>query len=129
MQFLVMELVAGETLAELIARGPIPIDEALALFKGIADGLEAAHGKGVVHRDLKQANVKISPDGTVTILEVGIAKALVGRRKSTSARSVGRSRIASGRSRRKGEPNRRGRGAAESCSIATATSLWPSRSQ
>ena len=78
MQFLVMELVEGETLAELIARGPIPIDEALALFKGIADGLEAAHGKGVIHRDLKPANVKISPDGTVTILDFGIAKALVG---------------------------------------------------
>ena len=77
-QFLVMEVVEGETLAELIARGPIPIDEALALFKGIADGLEAAHDKGVIHRDLKPANVKISPDGTVTILDFGIAKAFVG---------------------------------------------------
>ena len=77
-QFLVMEVVEGETLAELIARGPIPIDEALALFKGIADGLEAAHDKGVIHRDLKPANVKISLDGTVTILDFGIAKAFVG---------------------------------------------------
>ena len=61
--FLIMELVEVETLAERIARGPIPIDEALPLFIQIAEGLEAAHEKSIVHRDLKPANVKIGPDG------------------------------------------------------------------
>ena len=74
-QFLVMELVEGETLAERIAKAPIPVDEAIPLFIQIAAGLEAAHGKGIIHRDLKPANVKITPDGTPKVLDFGLAKA------------------------------------------------------
>ncbi len=74
--FLVMELVEGETLAERIKRGTIPVDEALPLFLQIAEGLEAAHEKGVIHRDLKPANIKVSEDGNVKILDFGLAKAM-----------------------------------------------------
>jgi serine/threonine-protein kinase len=74
--FLVMELVEGPTLAERIARGPIPVAEALTFARQIAEALEAAHEKGVVHRDLKPANVKIAPDGKIKVLDFGLAKAL-----------------------------------------------------
>ena len=74
--FLVMELVEGETLADRIARGSIPVDEALPLFVQIAEGLEAAHEKGVIHRDLKPANIKVSEEGNVKILDFGLAKAM-----------------------------------------------------
>ena len=74
-KFLVMELVPGETLAEKIKRGAIPIDEALGIAREIAEGLEAAHERAIIHRDLKPANVKIAPDGKVKILDFGLAKA------------------------------------------------------
>ena len=78
-RFLTMELVEGETLAERIARGPIAVSEAVALFIQIAEGLEAAHQKSVVHRDLKPANVKITSEGDGKILDFGLAKGLPGR--------------------------------------------------
>jgi serine/threonine protein kinase len=73
---LVMELVEGPTLAERIADGPIPLDEALRIAQQIAEALEAAHERGIVHRDLKPANVKVRPDGAVKVLDFGIAKAM-----------------------------------------------------
>jgi serine/threonine protein kinase len=72
---LVMELVEGETLAERIARGPIPMDDALPIARQIAEALETAHDSGIVHRDLKPANIKVRPDGAVKVLDFGLAKA------------------------------------------------------
>ena len=71
-----MELVEGPTLADRIAKGPIPIDEALPIAKQIAEALEAAHEAGVIHRDLKPANIKVRKDGTVKVLDFGLAKVL-----------------------------------------------------
>jgi Tol biopolymer transport system component len=73
---LVMELVEGPTLADRIAEGPIPVDEALPYARQIAEALEAAHEQGIVHRDLKPANIKVRPDGVVKVLDFGLAKAL-----------------------------------------------------
>ena len=75
--YLILELVPGETLAERIARGPIPVDEALQIAIQIAEALEEAHEHGIVHRDLKPANIKITPDGKVKVLDFGLAKAFV----------------------------------------------------
>ena len=75
-QALVMELVEGPTLADRIAQGPIPVDEALPIAKQIAQAIEAAHEQGIIHRDLKPANIKLRPDGTVKVLDFGLAKAL-----------------------------------------------------
>jgi serine/threonine-protein kinase len=75
-RFLILELVEGETLADHIARGPIPVDEALAIAIQICEALEAAHEKGIVHRDLKPANVKLTPEGKVKVLDFGLAKVM-----------------------------------------------------
>jgi Tol biopolymer transport system component len=76
--FLALELVEGEDLKERLARGAIPLDEALEIAEQVAEALEEAHNKGIVHRDLKPANVKLTPDGKVKVLDFGLAKAWSG---------------------------------------------------
>jgi serine/threonine-protein kinase len=75
-QAIALELVEGPTLADRIAHGPIPLGEALTIARQIAEALEAAHGQGIIRRDLKPANIKLRPDGTVKVLDFGLAKAL-----------------------------------------------------
>src|SRR3984893_16418274 len=80
---LVMELVEGPTLADRIAQGPVPLEDALPILKQITEALEYAHDRGIVHRDLKPANIKVKPDGTVKVLDFGLAKALSDEGKPT----------------------------------------------
>src|SRR5262245_23866370 len=75
-RYLVLELVEGETLADRLKHGALPVEEALNIAKSICEALEAAHEKGLVHRDLKPANVKVTPDGKVKVLDFGLAKAM-----------------------------------------------------
>src|SRR5215469_5729154 len=75
-RFLVLELVEGETLADRVSRGPIPVEEALRIGIQICEAFEVAHERGIIHRDLKPANVKLTPDGNVKILDFGLAKAI-----------------------------------------------------
>src|SRR5687767_7926228 len=84
-QAIVLELVDGPTLSDRIATGPLPIEEALRLARQIAEALEAAHEKGVVHRDLKPGNIKLTPDGDVKVLDFGLAKLLEHDGPSTGA--------------------------------------------
>jgi serine/threonine-protein kinase len=76
-QALVLEFIAGQTLADRIASGPMPLSDALAIAKQIAEALEVSHEHGIVHRDLKPANIKVTPDGVVKVLDFGLAKGRV----------------------------------------------------
>ena len=82
---LVLELVDGPTLAERIAQGAVPLDEALPIARQIAAALAAAHERGIIHRDLKPANIKLTAAGTAKVLDFGIAKALRQRRRPATA--------------------------------------------
>ena len=85
---LVMELVEGDDLSQRIARGAMPLDEALPIARQIAEALEAAHEQGIIHRDLKPANIKVRADGTVKVLDFGLAKALGADAASAAAGSL-----------------------------------------
>ena len=93
-QFLILELVEGETLAERLKAGPLPLTEALTIARQVADAVEAAHEKGIIHRDLKPANIKITPGGVVKVLDFGIAKAVgeSGAHDLTQSPTVGETR-------------------------------------
>ncbi len=90
--FLILELVLGQTLAERLAAGALPIRQSLAITKQIAEALEAAHDKGIIHRDLKPANLKITPEAKVKVLDFGLAKVMVASepaRQNENTRTVG----------------------------------------
>jgi len=89
---LVLELVEGPTLADRIAHGQIPVDEALPIARQIAEALEAAHEQGIIHRDLKPANIKLRPDGAVKVLDFGLAK-LVEAGEASKAGGAGRESV------------------------------------
>ncbi len=84
-QYLILEFIEGETLADRLVSGAIPVDESLTVAKQIADALEVAHEKGVIHRDLKPANVMLTPDGVVKVLDFGLARTAEGAPSTTSS--------------------------------------------
>ena len=88
---LAMELAEGENLAERLTRGPVPVDEAIAIARQISDALEEAHEQGIVHRDLKPANVVLAPGGQVKVLDFGLARAISPERSATSTEALSQS--------------------------------------
>ena len=87
---MVLELVEGETLAERMSRGPLSVEEAVALAHQVAEALEQAHEKNIVHRDLKPANIKITPEGNGKVLDFGLAKAFAGDSAEGESRELSR---------------------------------------
>jgi len=119
-RFLVLELIEGETLADQLKRGPIPVDESLKLALQIAEALEAAHEKGVIHRDLKPANIMVKPDGKLKVLDFGLAKALAD--EQARPESVELSNIERGRYTTRRYPR-------DCCVYVTGTGPRPTRGQ
>jgi len=78
-----MEQVEGDTLSDRLKNGPLPVDEAIEVARQIADALAADHERGIIHRDLKPANIKLTPGGTVKVLDFGLAKAVTSRTMAT----------------------------------------------
>src|SRR5262245_58575410 len=91
-QALILELVDGPTLADRIAQGPIPLDEAVPIARQIAEALEAAHELGIIHRDLKPSNIKLRPDGLVKVLDFGLAKLAESGRPGAAHRDLAQSK-------------------------------------
>lgn len=123
-QYLVMELVPGETLAERLSGGPLRIEEALRIAGQIAEALEAAHERGVIHRDLKPANVKVSPEGRVKVLDFGLAKAFSGDGRGNASDAPPRSSTLTEEGRILGTPAYMSPEQARGKSLDRRTDIW-----